>query len=134
MAAKASAKTLRVLKTSEPDFDVAWKQVCQRRPETGESVEKDVKKIIDRVRKGGDKELFACVRKYDGAKLESLEVTRDGWDDACDRVDPGDRAAIGKAAITCNAKLVERNNVNNTKNTPSRATTNKMLIIRLADC
>ena len=99
MAAKASAKTLRVLKTSEPDFDVAWKQVCQRGPETGESVEKDVKKIIDRVRKGGDKELFACVRKYDGAKLESLEVTRDEWDDACDRVDPGDRAAIGKAAM-----------------------------------
>ena len=73
MAAKASAKPLRVLKTSDADFQAAWRQVCQRRVDTVESVEKDAKKIVDRVREGGDKELLACVRKYDGAKFDDIE-------------------------------------------------------------
>jgi hypothetical protein len=99
MAAKASAKPMRVLKTSDADFQVGWKQVCQRRVDSVESVDKEAKKIVERVRDGGDKELLACVRKFDGAKLKALEVVRDEWDEGCDRVDPADRAALGKAAM-----------------------------------
>jgi histidinol dehydrogenase len=39
------------------------------------------------------------VRKYDGNKLEVLEVTPEEWDEACDAIDPADRAALGKAAM-----------------------------------
>jgi histidinol dehydrogenase len=99
MAAKASAKPIRVLKTSDSDFRADWRQVCQRRVDTVESVEKDARKIVERVRDGGDKELLAFVRKFDGARLEVLEVDRDEWDEGCDRVDPADRAALGKAAM-----------------------------------
>ena len=99
MAAKASAKPMRVLKTSDADFADGWRKVCQRRVETVESVEKDVKKIIERVRTGGDKELIACVRKFDGAKIDAMELTRDEWDEACERVDGANRAALGKAAM-----------------------------------
>ena len=99
MAAKASAKLMRVLKTSDADFADGWRKVCQRRVETVESVEKDVKKIVERVREGGDKELIACVRKFDGAKIDAIELTRDEWDEACERVDGANRAALGKAAM-----------------------------------
>ncbi|MCB1299654.1 MAG: histidinol dehydrogenase, partial [Microthrixaceae bacterium] len=43
--------------------------------------------------------LLALVKKYDGATLAALEVTDREWDDACDKVDSADRAAIGKAAM-----------------------------------
>jgi histidinol dehydrogenase len=99
MAAKASAKPMRVLKTSDVDFADGWRAVCQRRVDTVECVEKDVKKIVERVRGGGDKELLACVRKFDGPKLDAVELTRDEWDEACERVDGANRAALGKAAM-----------------------------------
>jgi len=99
MAAKASAKILRVLQTGDDGFRAAWKKVCARRDDSVGSVEDDVQEIVDRVRKGGDSALRACIREYDRADVTKIEVTREEWDDACDRVDPADRAAIGKAAM-----------------------------------
>jgi len=99
MAARSSAKVLEVLRTGDAGFEEGWRAVCERREDEAADVEKDVRRILERVRRGGDAELLACVRKYDGAKLKALEVTRDEWDEACERVDPADRAAIGKAAM-----------------------------------
>jgi len=99
MAARSSAKVLEVLRTGEDGFDERWRTVCERREDAAADVEKDVRRILERVRRGGDAELLACVRKYDGAKLKAVEVSRDEWDEACERVDPADRAAIGKAAM-----------------------------------
>jgi histidinol dehydrogenase len=99
MANRASAKPMRVIRTDESGFGTAWKAICNRRNDGGQDVERDARKIIDRVRDGGDKELLACVAKYDGAKLSKLEVTREEWDHACEQVDGADRAAIGKAAM-----------------------------------
>ena len=56
-----------------------------------------MRRIVDRVRDGGDPELVACVRKFDGAGVENLEVTREEWDLAAESIDPADRAALGKA-------------------------------------
>jgi histidinol dehydrogenase len=64
-----------------------------------ESVEKNARRIVERVRSAGDSEVLALTRKFDGAKLTKLEVTREEWDEAADRVDPADRAALGKAAM-----------------------------------
>ncbi|MFQ5416938.1 MAG: histidinol dehydrogenase, partial [Myxococcota bacterium] len=55
--------------------------------------------IVERVRDGGDDELMACVRKFDGNKLDVLEVTPEEWEEGCDTIDPADRAALGKAAM-----------------------------------
>ncbi|MBW2272241.1 MAG: histidinol dehydrogenase [Deltaproteobacteria bacterium] len=99
MASRSTAKLLRVLKTDESGFDRAWSTICARRESAGQNVEKQAAAIISRVREGDDAELFACVKEFDGADLESLEVGRDEWDAACELVDPGDRAAIGKAAM-----------------------------------
>jgi histidinol dehydrogenase len=100
MAARATKKgVLPILKTDDSGFERAFGKLTRRREQGAEDVERNVRKIIDRVREGGDGELRACVAKYDGAKLRSLEVTREEWDEAAETVDPADRAALGKAAM-----------------------------------
>ena len=98
---KSSAKggIVPVLHSDEAGFEAAFAKLCHRREVGAQDVEKAVRKIIDRVRQGGDAELLACVRKFDGAKIEKLEVTREEWDRGVDSVDPADRAALGKAAM-----------------------------------
>jgi histidinol dehydrogenase len=97
MAAKSTAKLMRVFKTDAATFDESWQEICGRREDSVLDVEADVAKIIASVRSGGDEALLGFVKKFDHAKLAALEVTKDEWDDACDRVDSADRAAIGKA-------------------------------------
>ena len=99
MAAKATTKLMRVFKQDDANFAENWESVCNRRVDSVLDVEKDVAKIIADVRSGGDDALRGFIKKFDGATLDSFEVTNDEWDDACDRVDSADRAAIGKAAM-----------------------------------
>jgi histidinol dehydrogenase len=99
MAAKAAGKLIRVFKADAANFARDWREVCDRREDSVLDVEKEVAKIIADVRSGGDKALLGFVKKFDGAKIDRLEVTKEEWDDACDRVDSADRAAIGKAAM-----------------------------------
>jgi histidinol dehydrogenase len=99
MAAKATAKPMRVIKTDSAKFAEEWLQVCSRREDSVLDVEADVAKIVSSVRSGGDEALFGFIKKFDHAKLDAVEVTNDEWDDACDAVDSADRAAIGKAAM-----------------------------------
>jgi histidinol dehydrogenase len=99
MAAKATTKWMRVLKSDDASFAEDWQGICDRRVDSVLDVEKDVAKIIAEVRSGGDEALLHFVKKFDKATLDTLEVTSDEWDEACDRVDSADRAAIGKAAM-----------------------------------
>lgn len=99
-AARSSAKRpVAVLQTSDAGFEKAFDRLCRRRFGSDDAIEKTVRKIIDRVAAGGDAELLACVRKFDKAKVDALEVTREEWDEAVESVDPADRAALGKAAM-----------------------------------
>ncbi|MCG8588111.1 MAG: histidinol dehydrogenase [Proteobacteria bacterium] len=100
MAARSTTKgLLRVLRTDDSSFQTAWNKLCDRRSDSVENVERDVRKIVDRVRDGGDAELLACVKKFDGARLKKLELSREEWDAGCEAIDPADRAALGKAAM-----------------------------------
>ena len=100
MAARATKKgVLPILKTDDAGFERAFGKLTRRREQGAEDIERSARKIIERVREGGDAELRACVAKYDHAKLRSLEVTREEWDEAAETVDPADRAALGKAAM-----------------------------------
>jgi len=99
MASRASTKVLRVLRSDESGFGPAWRALCRRREAPSENVEREVRKIIERVQSGGDAELLACIKKFDKVAIRSVEVGRDEWDEGCEKVDPADRAAIGKAAM-----------------------------------
>ena len=98
MARAGSARLMRVLESGSKGFESVWTGVCRRRSEESDGVEKATRKIIERVRTGGDAELLACVKKFDGAQVENLEVSSEEWEEACEVVDPAVRAAIGKAA------------------------------------
>jgi histidinol dehydrogenase len=99
-AARTLGKTpLRILSTTDAGFEAAFEKLTRRRVETDDATEKTVKKILERVRDGGDRELLALVRKLDSARVGALEVTRDEWDAGVASVDPADRAALGKAAM-----------------------------------
>lgn len=99
MAARTTAKLMRVIKVDAADFADEWQKVCGRREDSVLDVDADVAKIVAAVRADGDEALLGFVKKFDGAKLSLLEVANDEWDDACDQVDSADRAAIGKAAM-----------------------------------
>ncbi len=99
MASRTSTKILRVLKATDESFAQEWAALCDRSLAAPEDIREPVDSIIAKIRSEGDVSLRACVAEFDGAALKSLEVTREEWDEACERVDPGDRAALGKAAM-----------------------------------
>jgi histidinol dehydrogenase len=100
MATRTSNKAiLPVLKAGEAGFEEGFEKLTSRRDPGGEDVGKTVSKILERVREGGDEELLACIKKYDGADIEVLEVQPEEMDEAGDTIDGADRAALGKAAM-----------------------------------
>lgn len=100
MAARTRGRlALRALASGDAGFQRAFDELVRRREAGREDVEKAARKILERVREGGDAELVACVRKFDGAKVDAVEVTKAEWDEGVNRVDPADRAALGKAAM-----------------------------------
>jgi len=94
-----SQGVLPVLQADAPDFEARFAKLLRRRDQSADDVEKAVRKIIARVREGGDRELVACIRKFDGNKSGELEVTAEEWDEGCETIDPADRAALGKSAM-----------------------------------
>jgi len=100
MASRTSSKgILQVLQSGDGGFAQAFERLCVRRREGAEGVEQVARRIVERVRERGDAEVAALTRKFDGARLDAFEVTRKEWDEACDAVNPADRAALGKAAM-----------------------------------
>ena len=103
MASHPKAKgILPVLRTDSLDFEKNFARLVDRRHTDAADVEKVVRKIIDRVREGGDGELLALVRKFDRTKIanaKQLEVSREEMEEAGEVIDPADRAALGKCAM-----------------------------------
>jgi len=100
MASRSTSKAiLPVHRSGEPRFRAAFDKLVHRRDAADPGVEKTVRRILEQVREGGDDALRALVERYDRARVEALEVSRDEWDEAVERVDPADRAALGKAAM-----------------------------------
>ena len=99
MAAKASAKLMRVVTSDSAGFEEAWKADLwtsrRQRARRREGGRQDHRGSAS----GGDKALLAFVKKFDGARSRRSRSTNDEWDEACEQVDSADRAAIGKAAM-----------------------------------
>jgi len=100
MATRTSSQSvLPVLQADATGFEAKFEKLLRWRDQSLDDVEKAVRKIIDRVRGGGDRELVACIRKFDGNKSGALEVTTEEWEAGCEAIDPADRAALGKSAM-----------------------------------
>jgi histidinol dehydrogenase len=103
MASRPKAKgILPVLRADSPNFEKEFEHLVDRRHSDVDDVEKVVRKIIDRVREGGDDDLLALVRKHDQSKIaniKKLEVSNEEMEEAGELIDPADRAALGKSAM-----------------------------------
>jgi histidinol dehydrogenase len=99
MATRAAAKIVSVLESTESGFQGQFEKLVRRREALGDDVARTVAKIIERVRAGGDEELLGFVRRFDGAKLDALEVQPEEFEEAAETINPADRAALGKAAM-----------------------------------
>jgi histidinol dehydrogenase len=99
--AKAGSNKFQVqlLDSGQPGFTAAFRKLCRRREEQGGEVEQSVREIVSDVRQRGDAAVFEYTRRFDGTDLKRLELTREEWDAAVDKVNPADRAALGKAAM-----------------------------------
>ena len=84
---------IKILKFSE----VTPRQVFAR-AENAVNVEAVVSEIIANVRKNGDKALLEYCEKFDGAKLSSLQVTREEIEEAVAAVDPKFLEILRRAA------------------------------------
>lgn len=62
-----------------------------------EGIAADVRGIAEEVRRRGDDALRELTERYDGARLQSLEVPRETWSAAFARLDPGVRHALQEA-------------------------------------
>ncbi|MEX1184306.1 MAG: histidinol dehydrogenase [Gemmatimonadota bacterium] len=65
---------------------------------TDPGVERDVRAIIGEVRGRGDEALREMALRFDGARLDALEVPRAAWEQALAELDPTVRAALERAA------------------------------------
>ncbi|HSM03266.1 MAG TPA: histidinol dehydrogenase [Longimicrobiales bacterium] len=63
-----------------------------------EELRRTTRDILDRVRADGDAALVEFARRFDRVELERLEVPRRAWDEALDRLDPGVRSGLERAA------------------------------------
>ena len=73
-------------------------ELLQRSRPTDSSVEEVTRRIIERVRNGGDAALFALAVELDGITLASLEVPRERCDEALANLPAGLRRAMTRAA------------------------------------
>ncbi len=87
MASRSTAKGLvPVLRADDRGFEAAFEKLVRRRDDGAEDVGKVVRRIVDRVREGDDAELLACVKKYDGASIQLLEVQPKEFEEAGERI------------------------------------------------
>ncbi len=71
-----------------------WKEILQRPALDSSSLEKKVKKILDKVKKDGDKAVRKFTKEFDGVKLKDFLVTEKEIEDAAMQVSDELKAAI----------------------------------------
>ena len=69
---------LKVLRTTDADFEEEFRKILFRREEVSAEIEKLVKDILRDVKERGDQALFEYTEKYDQTKLDSVSVVVSG--------------------------------------------------------
>jgi len=72
--------------------------LLEREPMSGAGVQESVAELIRDVRARGDEALREMAARFDGVRLEAIEVPRSAWDEALASLDAGVRRALERAA------------------------------------
>lgn len=98
---------MRLLRTKGRDAAEAWRLLdkLERRQESGAAaVTPVVRRIVDAVRKGGDKALLGYGAKFDGISSQSeLQITREEMEEAWETTSPSIQGALEVAAANIRA-------------------------------
>lgn len=82
------------------DLDEATRaRLVDRSPSDDPELAQSVEKILADVRARGDLALLEMAERFDGVKLEALEVDRSAWDAAVAALDPAVKRALERAAL-----------------------------------
>ncbi|MFI5397536.1 MAG: histidinol dehydrogenase [Candidatus Binatia bacterium] len=65
---------VRILATNEPDFARHFAAIHQRGAQATAAIETSARHIVEAVRRGGDRALIACTRRYDGVTLQPAQL------------------------------------------------------------
>lgn len=72
--------------------------LLDRRPRGEPALQEQVRRILEEVRAEGDDALRQMARAFDGVTLHALEIPREAWSDALERLDPHLVADLQEAA------------------------------------
>ncbi len=89
------------------ELDDATRRALLDRGAGGDGADGDlataVRRLMDAVRTRGDAALREMTERFDGVRLDALEVPREAWEEALRRLDGGVRAALERAAANLRA-------------------------------
>ena len=91
---------MQIISTKDKSFEKKFERRLARRQVRTGQVETTVRRVINSVRKEGDRGLLKSIFRFDGLKLKakSLEVPRVEWDRALKSLTSSERRALSKAA------------------------------------
>ncbi len=91
---------MRYLKTTDKNFKESLKEILHRGGSTADDIERQVKEIIQRVRKEGNSALFEYTKKFDHFPIheKNLEVTKSEIKAAYKKISSADLKALKLAA------------------------------------
>jgi histidinol dehydrogenase len=89
---------LRTIIQGQPDFDLQVKNLVNRSSSLPESIETSARAIVAEVRRGGDAVLRQLTQRFERRELTSIELSREDWDMAVERVPASIRQALREAA------------------------------------
>ncbi|HEX2573934.1 MAG TPA: histidinol dehydrogenase [Polyangia bacterium] len=88
---------LRLLLPGDPDRQAVLARLFRRESASAPEVLGRAQKIIDTVRRGGDRALRELTRELEGRELTEIEIRRDAWDALADRTPADVQAALSRA-------------------------------------
>jgi histidinol dehydrogenase len=88
---------LRIVRAGDPDRAAVIDRLCRRALVADPAVEAGARDTIDAVRTGGDTAVRELTQRFEGRALAALEIDRDEWHRAADRVAPDVARALARA-------------------------------------
>lgn len=89
---------IRLVARSDADFESRLQTLCDRAAAIPEAIENASRDVIRAVRARGDEAIRELTQKFEGRRLQELELPPHLWQDAPARIDPAVRAALEHAA------------------------------------
>ena len=87
-----------------------WEEIMQRPATDYSSLEKSVKKILQKVKDKGDKAIRKFSKEFDGASLKRIQVSEKEINTAASLLPEELKQAIQQACCSCTDSWLQRNN------------------------